>query len=118
MPTDFSQFAPTSAAELLEGLLAVAAKTAKNQWDEIQQEITYQLTFISQKTAKVIAQLATEEISQSEADLTLHLLELNFNSALAEFKFLAYAAAQKILSAVFDLIKTAIKNLTGVSLLF
>nr|WP_160330119.1 hypothetical protein [Rhizobium altiplani] len=50
--------------------------------------------------------------------MTLHLLELNLNSALAEFEFLLYVAAQKILNAVFDLVKTAVKNVTGVGLLF
>jgi len=37
---------------------------------------------------------------------------------LAEFEFLLYVAAQKILNAVFDLVKMAVKNVTGVGLLF
>jgi hypothetical protein len=65
-----------------------------------------------------MTQLAAQLLTRQQADLTLHLLEYNLNSALAEFKFLVYNAAQKILSAVFDLIKAAIKNITGVSLLF
>ncbi|KQV81751.1 hypothetical protein [Rhizobium sp. Root1220] len=115
---DLSTFAPQSAEELGEGLLTVAAVKAKEHWDSIRQEMTAQLTFIAQMTAKVIAQLAAKKITAQQADVTLHLLEYNLNSALAEFKFLVYNAAQKILSAVFDLIKAAVKNLTGVSLLF
>lgn len=118
MPTDFSKFKPNSAGDLLDGLVSVAAETAKAAWDKIKQEITYQLNFIAQKTTKVMTQLVAGDVSQSEADFTLHLLELNLNSALVEFKFLAYAAAQKILSAVFGLLKTAIKNVTGISLAF
>ncbi len=117
MPID-ATFAPKSAEELLEGLLSVAAGTAKKQWTAIRDEMTYQLGFISQKTAKVMAQLAAKTITIKAADLTLHLLELNLNSALAEFKFLIYGAAQKILNAVFDLVKTAVKNVTGVGLMF
>jgi hypothetical protein len=51
-----------------------------------------------------------ETITVKSADLTLHLLELNLNSALAEFEFLLYVAAQKILNAVFDLVKTAVRT--------
>ncbi|MDM9618828.1 hypothetical protein A6U87_16135 [Rhizobium sp. AC44/96] len=115
---DLATFAPKSAQELGEGLLTVAAAKAKEQWDKIRQEMTAQLSFIAQMTTKVIAQLAAKEITAQRADVTLHLLEYNLNSALAEFKFLVYNAAQKILSAVFDLIKAAVKNLTGISLLF
>ena len=53
-----ANFAPESAEELLEGLLSVAAGTAKDQWTAIRDEMTYQLGFIAQKTAKVMAQLA------------------------------------------------------------
>ncbi|WP_025660680.1 hypothetical protein [Rhizobium sp. IBUN] len=112
-----ANFAPESAEELLEGLLSVAAATAKGQWTAIRDEMTYQLGFIAQKTAKVMAQLG-ETITVNSADLTLLLFELNLNSALAEFEFLLYVAAQKILNAVFDLVKTAVKNVTGVGLLF
>ncbi|MBB3317849.1 hypothetical protein FHT77_003741 [Rhizobium sp. BK181] len=96
----------------------MAAATAKGQWTAIRDEKTYQLGFIAQKTAKVMAQLAAKTITVKAADLTLHLLELNLNSALAEFEFLVYGAAQKILNAVFDLVKTAVRNVTGVGLLF
>ena len=118
MPIDTKNFAPGSAKELFEGLLEVAILKAKDQWSGIKQEMTFQLEFIAQKTAKVIAQLAAGEISDKNADLTLHLLEINLNGALKEFEFLLYNAAQKILSAVFGLIKVAVKNVTGVTLLF
>ncbi|EPE98242.1 hypothetical protein [Rhizobium grahamii] len=117
MPAN-ANFAPKSAEELLEGLLSVAAATAKGQWTAIRDEMTYQLRFIAQKTAKVMAELAAKTITVKTADLRLHLLELNLNSALAEFEFLLYVAAQKILTAVFNLVKTAVKNVTGVGLLF
>jgi hypothetical protein len=117
MPAN-ANFAPKSAEELLEGLLSVAAGTAKDQWTAIRDEMTYQLGFIAKKTAKVMAQLVAKTVTVKAADLTLHLLELNLNSARAEFEFLLYAAAQKILNAVFDLVKTAVKNVTGVGLLF
>jgi len=76
-----------------EELLSVAATMAKKQWTAIRDEMTYQLGFIAQKTAKVMAQLVAKMITVKAADLTLHLLELDLNSALAEFELLIYAAA-------------------------
>lgn len=40
-----------------------------------------------------MAQLVAKTITVKAADPTLHLLELNLNSALAEFELLIYAAA-------------------------
>jgi len=64
MPAN-ANFAPKSAEELLEGLLSVAAATAKGQWTAIRDEMTYQLGFIAQKTAKVMAQRAARRSPSS-----------------------------------------------------
>jgi hypothetical protein len=115
---DMSKFAPGSAEELYRAMVEVAAAEAKDQWRCIEDEVNYQLMMIAQETTGIIAQLAAGEIAETDADLTLHFLEVDLNSALAEFRFLAYDAAQKILSAVFSVIKAALKNLTGVDLMF
>jgi len=115
---DMSKFAPGCAEELYRAMVEVAASEAKDQWSGIEDEMNYQLAIIAQETTEIIAQIAAGEIAETDADLTLHFLEVNLNSALAEFKFLAYDAAQKILSAVFAVIKAALKNLAGVDLMF
>ncbi|OWV86767.1 hypothetical protein ATY81_10245 [Rhizobium sp. R72] len=63
MPVD-ATFAPKSVDELLEGLLSVAAGTARDQGTAIRDEMTDQLGFIAQKTAKVMAQLAAKSPSR------------------------------------------------------
>jgi len=60
-----ANFAPESAEELLEGLRSVAAATVKGQWTAIRDEMTYQLGFIAQKTAKVMEQRAARRSPSS-----------------------------------------------------
>ena len=60
-----ANFAPESAEELLEGLRSVADATVKGQWTAIRDEMTYQLGFIAQKTAKVMAQRAARRSPSS-----------------------------------------------------
>ncbi len=60
-----ANFAPESAEELLEGLRSVAAATVKGQWTAIRDQMTYQLGFIAQKTAKVMAQRAARRSPSS-----------------------------------------------------
>ncbi|TCL73923.1 hypothetical protein [Rhizobium sp. BK251] len=117
MPINFETFKPTSVDELRNGLLQVVIDTAAGQWNLIRNEMTYQLSFIAEKTATVMAQLSKKQITRKEADGSLHLLEINLNSALREFAFMAYTVAQKILNSVFQLLRSAIRNVTGITLL-
>lgn len=118
MAFDVSKFKPKSADELFDGLVSVVKDVALEQWTQIKGELTYHFKFIAERTAEVAAKLAGGIIDDKEADATLHLLEVNLNSALKQFAFMAYVTAQKILTAVFNLLKSAIRNLTGVKLLF
>lgn len=117
MPINAADFKRTSAEELLDGILETVKDTVSSQWNRIRDEIRYQLTFIAERTARVMTMLAAGKVTRKEADGTLHLLEVNLNSALKEFAFMAYAMTQKILSAVFDLLRNAIRNVTGIDLL-
>ncbi len=118
MAIDVSKFKPKSADELFEGLVSVVKDVALEQWAKIKDELANDFQFIAEKTAEVTGKLAAGAIDDKQADATLHLLELNLNSTLREFAFMAYVTAQKILTAVFNLLKSAIRNLTGVRLLF
>lgn len=118
MALDVSKFKPTSANELFEGLVSVVKDVALEQWEKISDDLTNDFKFIAEKTAEVTGKLATHIIDVKQADATLHLLELNLNSTLRQFVFMTYVTAQKILTAVFNLLKSAIRNLTGVKLLF
>lgn len=88
MPDDAAVFQPSSPKDLLRGIRDVVIGVALKQGKAVWSELSFQLDFIAKKTMKVAAQLAANAITVEEADFTLHLLEMNLNSALRELKFL------------------------------
>ncbi len=116
--TDLSTFVPENADDLLDVITEKASEAAGGKWNAVKDQIQGDLDFIANRAVKITAMLLAGEISQSDADLKMHLLELTLNNTLAEITVLAYVVAQAILNAVVDVVKAVIKNATGVELDF
>ncbi len=115
---DLSTFKPTSAKALGEGILTELAGVITTDFNKFKTLVSGDVAYIAQKAWNIGQNLEAGKISQSDADLSLHILELTFNSVLHEIDFLTYVLAQDALDAVTKVITAAITNLTGIALKF
>lgn len=118
MPVDLETFKPESGKELYDALVEAALGVAGSEWKKINKEVRSNLNFISSQTIKTSLHLAQGKISQKEADLSFHMLEYNINSALLQVEFLQYVLAQKIRNAIMNVLRSVLRNYTGVDLDF
>ena len=118
MAIDPDTFKPTTTNELLSAVTEVATAAAGGAWKNMENEVKNHLTFISSTTLETAKKLAAQEITQSQADHTLHLLEYNFNATLLLIQLIPYVVAQAVLNAVFGLVNSVVKNYAGVDLGF
>src|SRR4051812_15797379 len=118
MAIDPDTFKPKTTDDLLAGVSQVAASAAGASWKKMKQEVKSHLTFIADMTLQTAKKLAKEEITKEQADHTLHLLEYNFNSTLLLIEIVPYVVVQSVLTAVFGLLNSVVKNYAGVDLGF
>lgn len=115
---DLTTFKPHSAQELGEGILTQLAGVITTDFNKFKTLVSGDVSYMAQKAWDIGLNLEAKKITQADADLSLHILELTFNSVLHEIDFLTYVLAQDALDAVTKVITAAITNLTGIALKF
>jgi hypothetical protein len=113
---DPATFKPSSADELLKGLLEVAIGAAKGTWDDLKKTITEDLTTLSEDVLKTSQRLADGVINPRQATHSMKLLDAAFSNEVLLVEIVPYAIAQAVINAVFGLVNSVIRNFTGVDL--
>lgn len=111
-------FKPETAKELSDGIFAYLALEIGKEWISIRKEIAQHVRAVSVRAMETKTLLAAGRITPAQADFELHGQEYYLNNIILLSTIIPYVLAQKVLNAIFKVINVAIKNWTGVDLLY
>ena len=114
MPVDLTIFAPKTTKELFNGIVGHLIPIAGDEWKKNKKDIGRSLENVAAAAYRTQSRLLKGDIGQREADLLLHSQEVALNQVFLYAEFSSYILAKKLLTVVFDVIKAAIKNTTGI----
>lgn len=114
MPFDLKNFKPETWRALFNGIVAHLSAKVSGEWRRVRKNIEDGLKNIAMAGIRTQHRLAEGKISRAEADLLLHGQELAMNQILIQAEFSTYELTQVALDAIFEVITTAIHNVTGV----
>lgn len=115
---DLTTFKPESAEDLFKGILKEISSVLIANYKEVKNEISIHLQSVAKKAWLTQVGLQQGTISREHADIAIHTQELALSSIVLYSAFMAYDTAQRVLNAVFSVITSAIRNLTGIQLSF
>lgn len=115
---DLATFKPGGVDDLAKGILAQLASLLSGKFQDFKQEFGGYVEDVSRAAIAVASLLAEGIYDKRQADLALHAQELLISSAILRAEFLTYELAQSVLETIFGVLRSAIRNLTGVDLRF
>lgn len=111
-------FKPDTAKELAEGIFKYLALEIGKEWSSIRKQITQHVKAVSVRAMETKSLLAAGRITPAQADFELHGQEYYLNNIILLSTMIPYVLAQKVLNGIFKVINAAIKNWTGVDLMY